>query len=213
MDWTRFPCGFRLEPIAHGSPEALVVVLHDFHTSTELTTVATRWAAALPTTTFILLDGVEQLGLLPHELAVAPTGLSPAARHLERGFDRKLSAHGYDAQRVVLVGFGYGGSLALYMAVNRGWGCAGALAFEGNLTLPLPPLLRIDTKVRLIKSFATGPFEYGALHAETNHLIDRGIDARGVVLRGPTLSDEAARHGGAYLVELVAHAHRHGRQT
>jgi hypothetical protein len=39
-------------------------------------------------------------------------------------------------------------------------------------------------------------------------LTTRGIDARGILLGGSALSDEAIRHGGAYLVELVATAQR-----
>jgi len=39
-------------------------------------------------------------------------------------------------------------------------------------------------------------------------LTARGLDTRGVVLAGSPMSDEAIRHGGAYLVELVATAQR-----
>jgi predicted esterase len=221
MSWTRFPCGFRLDPIAKGSPEALVVILHDLGAATPiLTSIAARWATAVPTTSFILLDGIEQLGLLScgldpdmkndREAGTGPTGLDRAALHLERVFDRHLSSHGFDADLVVLVGVGYGGDLALNMVLNHGWGCAGVLAFEASLTLPFPRLLRIDSKVRLVKSFGNGPVDYGSLHGETASLIARGIDTRGVLLGGSIQSDEAVRHGGAYLVELVAHAQRNG---
>ena len=42
-------------------------------------------------------------------------------------------------------------------------------------------------------------------------IVERGIDTRGVLLMGSALSDETVRHGGAYLVELVASAQRRGR--
>jgi predicted esterase len=220
MDWSRFLCGFRLDPIAQESPEALVIILHDFGASAVLAPIAARWAATVPTTSFILLDGIEQLGLLPYSLAdmdrdpgrgAGSAEFGRAALLLERTFDRQLSSHGFDAHRVVLVGVGYGGTLALRMVLNHGWGCAGVLAFAAKLTLPLPRLLRIDPKVRLVKCFGNGPIDHTGLHDETALLTARGIDTRGVLLSSSTLSDEAVRHGGAYLVELVAHAQRSGR--
>ena len=170
MDWTRFGCGFRLDGKAQGLPEALVIILHDFPAVTDLAAIAARWAAAVPTTSFILLDGIEQLSLLPYGLADADrdfgpgagsAGLGRAALLLEKVFDRQLSAHGFDARRVVLVGLGYGGEVALRMALNHSWGCAGVLAFATKLTLPLPRLMRID------------PWKVGYLAAASSHMAHR----------------------------------------
>jgi phospholipase/carboxylesterase len=222
MSWIRFSHGFRLNPIAEGSPEALVVMLHDFGASAPvLTSMVARWAAAVPTTSFILLDGVEQLGLLSRGLAphmnsyrdsgTEPTRLNRAARRLEAVFDEQLCSHGFDTGRVVLVGVGLGGTVALHMVLNHGWGCAGVLAFVAKPTGPLPRLLRIDSKVRLIKCLGDGHLDHTSLHDVVASLSARGVDTRGVLLGGSTQSDEAMRHGGAYLVELVANAQRGGR--
>jgi predicted esterase len=221
MSWIRFSDGFRLNPIAGGSPEALVVILHDLGASAPvLTSIVARWAAAVPTTSFILLDGIEQLGLLSRGLAphmnlhfdgAEPTRLDRAALRLESLFDEQLCSHGFDTSRVVLVGLGFGGALALHMVLNHGWGCAGVLAFVAKPTRPLPRLLRVDPKVRLIKCLGDGHLDNTSLHDVVASLSARGIDTRGVLLGGSTQSDEAVRHGGAYLVELVANAQRSGR--
>jgi len=52
---------------------------------------------------------------------------------------------------------------------------------------------------------------HGSLRDAVALLAARGIDARGVMLVGSVLSEEAIRHGGAYLVELVATAQRGDR--
>jgi len=109
-----------------------------------------------------------------------------------------------------LVGIGYGGTLALRLLL-RGWSCAGVLTFSGRLARPLPRILRIDCKVRLIDCVTDVQADPGSLRDDVASLTVRGIDARGVLLSSSPLSDEAIRHGGAYLVELVATAQRGDR--
>ena len=62
MRWVQFSHGLRLEPIAKGPPEVLVVLLHDLGVET-LTPIAARWASTVPTTAFVVLDGSEQRDL------------------------------------------------------------------------------------------------------------------------------------------------------
>jgi predicted esterase len=223
MPWIRFSHGVRLDPIVKGPPEALVVLLHDLGASAAtLTSVAARWAKAVPTTAFIALDGIEQRdpptsSFPPHTMlgldaSTEPTVLDCATRHLEPLLEHELRSCRLDASRLVLVGFGYGGTLALYMLLCQGWSCAGVLAFAATPMRPLPRVLRIDRKVRLIECVGDRDIGHSSLRDVVALLTTCGIDARGVLLAGSALSsDEAARHGGAYLVELVATAQQGNR--
>jgi len=213
MSLVRFPDGLQLDPVAKGSPEALVVLLHDVGaTAAALAPIAKRWAPAVPTTAFVALDGFEQVDATsydPLDIAAGSTALDRATRDLEPLLEQQLRFHCLDASRLVLVGFGHGGTLALHRVLHQGWSCAGVLAFTARLTRPLPRLPRIGCKVRLIESMAPGPADHSNLRDVVALLTARGIDTRGVLLSGSALSDQAIRHGGAYLVELVATA-QHG---
>jgi phospholipase/carboxylesterase len=216
MTWTQFSHGLRLDPVAGGSPEALVVLLHDLGAgAATMTVAAARWATAVPTTAFIALDHIAQRdpptsGLPPHrDAGVAPIVLDRASRHLEPLLEHQLRSRRLDASRLVLVGFGYGGTLALHMVLHHGRACAGVLAFAAKLVRPLPRILRVDHKVRLIACAGDSDAGHGSLRDVVASLTARGIDTRGVLLAGSVLSDAAIRHGGAYLVELVATAQRH----
>lgn len=218
----QFAHGFRLEPVAKGSPEALVVLLHDLRaTASTLVPVAERWAKTVPTTAFIALDGVQQFdplvyGLPAHttrdiDRAIESTTLDRVALTLDPLIEQELRAYRLNAARLVLVGFGYGGTLALHMLLRQGWSCSGVLAFGAKLMLPLPPNLRLDRKVRLIDG--SPHIGHDRLRNVVAMLTARGIDTRGVLLIGSLLSDEAIRHGGSYLVELVATAQRSDRRN
>jgi phospholipase/carboxylesterase len=212
MTWTPFPHGLHLDPIAGGSPQALVVLLHDLGAgAATLTLVAARWAAAVPTTAFIAFDGIGQRDFprATPSASAEPAGFDRAMRRVAPLLDRQLRAGGLDASRLVLVGFGYGGTLALDMALHRGRSCAGVLAFAAKLVRPLPRIARADHKVRLIACAGDGDVGHGSLRDIVASLTARGIDVRGVSLACSMLSDEAIRHGGSYLVELVATAQRH----
>jgi phospholipase/carboxylesterase len=219
MAWIRFSDGFRLDPIVEGLPEALVVLLHDFGASASaLIPIAERWAAMVPTTSFVALDGIEQpdrpsSGLSPHAAPGPDVGdgaavLDRAAPRLELLLDQQLRAYQLRPGRLVLAGFGYGGTLALHMLLRRGLHCAGILAFAAK---PMPPLsqnFNADCKVRLIHSMKDHHLGGSSIGEAVALLVACGIDARGVLLAGSVPSDEAVRHGGAYLVELVANAQR-----
>ena len=219
MSGVQFAPGLRLDPVAKGSPEALVALLHDVgESAAALTPFAARWATAVPTTAFIALDGIEQLdlpsrGLLgpttpDHEVATGSTVLDRAARHLVPQLEQQLRFYRLDASRLVLVGFGYGGTLALRMLLRQGWSCAGVLAFAAKLMRRLARIPSGDHKVRLIECLGIDHAGDSGLRDAVAGLTARGIDARGVVLAGSPMSDEAIRYGGAYLVELVATAQR-----
>jgi hypothetical protein len=213
MSLVQFPNGLQLDPVAKGSPESLVVLLHDVGaTAAALAPIAKRWAPAVPTTAFVALEGLEQVTATsydPLDIAASSTALDHATRHLEPLLEQQLRFHCLDASRLVLVGFGHGGTLALHRVLHQGWSCAGVLAFTARLARPLPRLPRIGCKVRLIESVAPGPADHSNLRDVVALLTARGIDTRGVLLSGSALSDQAIRHGGAYLVELVATA-QHG---
>jgi len=199
--------------IAKRPPESLVVLLHDPDASVAwVTSMAARWSVTVPNTTFIALDGLEQLsassGDATPEANDAPGSLNIAAQRLETLLDRQLHSHRIDRARLVLVGFGYGGTIALHLLLRRSWTCAGILAIAAHLARPLPRVLRIDCKVRLIDCAVQGQIHHGRLRDDVALLNARGIDARGVVLSAAPLADETVRHGGAYLVELVATAQR-----
>jgi hypothetical protein len=137
------------------------------------------------------------------------TLIDPAARNLTSVLARRLRSLRLNPSRLVMAGFGYGGTLALYMVLHQGWSCAGVLTFAAKLIRPLPRVMGSAHKVRLIGS--AGDVGHSSMRDDVALLTERGIDTRGVQLSGSPLSDEAIRHGGAYLVELVATAQRGDR--
>jgi predicted esterase len=212
-----FSRGLQLDPIAKRPPEALVILLPDLGPrAATLTPVAVRWASTVTTTRFIVLDGPEQFHSPPSCLpwhraldldsAVEPAALDRAAGQLKPQIEAQLRSCGLNASRLVLVGFGYSGALALHMALRQGWSCAGVLAFAAKPMRPLPRIVRVGQKVRLIVCAEEDHIGHGSLRDVVASLTGRGIDARGVLLAGSVFSDEAIRHGAAYLVELVATA-------
>jgi predicted esterase len=216
MGWTRFSHGHRLAPIAGGPAKATAVLLHDFDGSTEtLLAVAGRWATTVPATAFVAFDSIQRLdppacgrrwhAMLDLDAGAEPIVLERTARHLE-----PLLAE-LDTSRLVLVGFRQGGTVALHLVLNHGRSCAGILAYSPRLTQPLPRMIRVDAKIRLIESVESRHVGHADLRDAVAALAARGIDARGVLLAGSTLSDEAIRHGGAYFVELIATAQRADR--
>jgi phospholipase/carboxylesterase len=219
MDWIRFSRGSRLDPIAGGLPDAIVVLLHDLGDSTEtMLSAAARWATAVPTTAFVAFDCIEQLdppllGRQRHTMLDLDAGAEPVALDRLAGCLAPLIAEqqrswGLDASRLVLVGFREGGTAALDLVLRYGWSCAGVLAFSPRLTQPLPRIIAIGAKIRLIGSVETRHVSHAELRGAVASLAARGVDARGVVLNGSALSEEVIRYGGAYLVELIATAQR-----
>ncbi|HVI88954.1 MAG TPA: hypothetical protein VM659_11650 [Dongiaceae bacterium] len=215
MTWLQFSHGLWLDPVAQEPPGALVVLLRDAGDSVAaLTPVVARWAKIVPTTAFAALQessppDLPARGLPPqgrhHAGVVGETSALDHAVHLiEPQLEELLRFYQIDASRLVLVGFGYGGTLALRLLLR--WSCAGALTFAARLIRPLPRIIRIDGKVRLIECADAGLTGHGNMREVVTSLAARGVDVRGVVLPGPALSEEAIRHGGAYLGELVATA-------
>jgi predicted esterase len=217
MTWMPFSHGFRLDPVAEERPEALVVVLHDAENpAAKLTPIAARWAQTVPTTAFITLEGIDppSSGLPQHLLFDVDAGtaaLDRATRYLAPLLEQQLRSCELGSSRLVLVGFGVGGTLALNLVLRQGWNCAGVLAVGAELTRPVPRLHSLDCKVRLIECTGDGRTGPSSLRDVVALLTARGMDTRGVSLAGSGFSDEAIRHGGAYLVELVATAQRRDR--
>ncbi len=118
MGWVQFTDGFRLDPVAKRSPEALVVLLHNVGASAAtLAPIAPRSAPAVPATAFMAPEGLEALDA-PFcdslDVAAESTVLDCTTRRLELLFEQQLRLYRLDTSRVVLVGFGNGGTLALH---------------------------------------------------------------------------------------------------
>jgi predicted esterase len=221
MDWRRFSRGHRLDPVAGVPPEAVVILLHDRDQPTALLAVAARWAPTVPTTAFVAFDGIGQLDvpacdrqghtLLELDAAAGSMMRDSIARHLESLIAEQQRYWRLDTTRFVLVGFRYGGTAALRLVLRQGWRCAGVLAFSPGLMQPLPRTIRSSAKIRLVESVESRDASHADVRADVASLTARGIDARGVLLAGSAVSDEAIRYGGAYLVELIATAQRSDR--
>lgn len=225
MSWMQYSRGIRLDPVGTKSPEALVVLLHDVGSSAAfLAARLARWATMVPSTAFVALDGAERPVAVPAATADGPgheasavaagselAGLDLAAPQLAALLGEQLRSCRLDASGLVLAGFGYGGTLALHLALRHGWGCAGVLAYGAKVIRPLPRTLRVPTKVRLIECIGDSDIGYSNVRDTVELLTERGIDTRGVLLAGSVFAEAAIRHGGAYLGELVATA-QHGGQ-
>jgi predicted esterase len=220
MPGTLFSPGFQLNPVAKGSPKALVLLLRDAGTTIEtVASVAARWAVSVPAAAFAALDGIRQIEpvseVVRSTIADPRNGAEPewldAARSLAPLVAQELRARRLDASQSVLVGFGSGGTLALHLVLRQGWSCAGVLAFAPTLTDPPPRTVRRNHKIRLIDSVSNSSGAHAGGRDAVSILVHRGIDVRRVRLSGPMLSEEAIRHGALYLAELVATAQWRGR--
>jgi hypothetical protein len=135
MSWMRFERGRRLDPIAGGHPEALVVLFHDRELShSALLPIAERWSTAAPSTAFVAFDSIEQLD---------PKS-SVARSH--SGVARNPGGEPLALDRIAR-------QLEPLIAAQRrfcGWTCAGVLALSPSLTKPLPRTIGSDPKIRSI---------------------------------------------------------------
>jgi len=197
-----------LDPIVPSPPQALVVLVADRAGSASMLAAKLRdWAGMVPDTAFLAFDGP-----IPDDAEFDVASISTAAEDLEALIEQQLHVHRVDISRVVLVGFGTGGSIALHLVLQRGWNCAGVLAYGAHASERPLALATARTKVRLIDcsgdDCSTG---YAIVRELVMLLTAYGIDARGVALDGSMFSEAAVRRGGAYLVELVATAQRDGR--
>jgi predicted esterase len=222
MSRQQFSQGFSLGPIGGEPAEALVILLHGLGMSAvTLAPVAARWATSVPAAAFAALDALAPFDPRPSGPAPSPTlGLDPdveptaidrMARDLEPLLRRQLRSHRLDAGRLVLVGFGHGGTLALQLVLRRGLGCAGVLAFGAKMMRPLPRIPSAGQKLRLIACAEDGGIDHRGLREAVALLTAYAMDTRAALLPGSALSEAAIRHGGAYLVELVATAQRRDR--
>jgi predicted esterase len=219
MSWMSFPRRPGRYRTVKGPPEALVVLLPDLGSpAATLASVAARWSASVPTASFLALDGLGQLGAGSDSAASASTGpgamparLDRASHDLETLLASQLHSHCLNSYGLVLVGFGYGGTLALHLLLHRGFGCTGVLAIAAQFESSLPRVRTTDSKVRLVECSAGARIDHARLRDRVALLMSRGLDARGVLVAASPLSVNTIRHGGAYLVELVASAQRGGR--
>lgn len=215
MALLRFSHWIKADEPLNGAPEALVVLLQESaYPSVQMKSVTARWAATVPSAAFAVLC-VSDYSSRP--LATNEAGpsterdrLESAAKELKKFIDDQLSARRFQADRLVLAGFGQGGSIALHLLLQQGANCVGVLALDARFIRPISRMKRVDYKIRLIELS-----DRGAAHAGLRDFVEvltgLGIDGRGIRLPGCATSEVAIRHGGAYLAELVATAQRGNR--
>jgi predicted esterase len=214
MGWIRYSHKLVLEPVCKCPAETLVLLLHDRGDSAKsLEPVARQWAEALPTSAFMIPAGIERHDPRPagpYEPAEWAE-IDLAALRLELLVAQQLKLCRLAADRLVLAGVGDGGTIALHMGLRRGLTHAGVLAFAGKIERSLARVASTNGKVRLVLRTAGQDFGDGFAGEFVGHLARRGIDARGILLPGPALSEEAVHYGGFYLAELAATAHPRSR--
>jgi hypothetical protein len=205
MNWTENAQDLLIGPAAGGVPEVLAVLLHDRVVARQTARgVAARWAAGVPSTAF-LIPACCDYG----EFRAVPDAavLDAEARRLMPLIVQYLYAYHLDARRLVLIGCGLGGTLALYLGLRRGLAQAGLLAFAAGLTDALCPTGRTTGKVRIIACADTREPALSRLGPFMDQLNRRGINVRGVAMDRRSERQAMLRLGGAYLAELVATAH------
>jgi len=198
-------------PAAEGVPNVLAVLLHDRLVSRQTArAVASRWAATVPTTAFLIPACCDRVGRgsLPGTAVPLAAVLDAEARRLTPLIVRYLHAYRLDPSRLVLIGCGLGGTLALHLGLRRGLVEAGVLAFAATLTNALWPAGVTTGKVRIITCADEQEVARPRLGAFMDELISRGVDVRGVAMDLTSERKAILRLGGAYLAELVATAHR-----
>jgi hypothetical protein len=195
----QFTTAFRLDPIIMGPPRAGVILAYE---STPLKPVAARWAVRVPAAAFIGLQCANDTAFTVSRESESAL-LARAARALESMFEHQAQSLRLNGSQLVVVGFGNAGTVALHLVLHQGWSCAGVLTFGAKVLRPLPRRVSNLHKVRLIGHAKDA--RPTSLRDDVALLIARGIDARGV-LASVLSTQEALRHGAAYLVELVATA-------
>jgi len=180
MPGAQFSQGFRLNPVAKGSPKALVALLRHPGTSIEtVASVAARWALSVPAAAFIGFEDIERADqasdavrqtIVDPGSGAEPELLDGAARSLAPLVTQELRARRLDASHLVLVGFGSGGTLALHLVLRQGWSCAGVLAFAPTPTDPPPRTVRRNHKIRLIDSVSNS----SGAHAGARDVVSSG---------------------------------------
>ena len=217
MGWMRYSHKLLLDPAAETAPETLVMLLHDRgQSAATVEPIARRWAETVPTTAFMIPDGVEQPDRPPGDVAspsvIDPrhppewAEIDPAVRELDSLALRQLSRYGLERDQLVLVGIGHGGTLALHMSLRSCINYTSVLAIAGKLDRSLAESATSKGKVRLVLQPEGHAIGDGFMGEFLARLSTRGIDARGVLLSVPTLSETAIRYGAFYLSELVAAA-------
>jgi hypothetical protein len=195
----QFTHAFRLDPIIKGPPRAGVILLHE---STPSKPVAARWAIRVPAAAFIGLQCANDTASTVFRESESAR-LTRAARALEAVLEHQAQLLRLNRSQLVVVGFGDAGTLALRLVLQQGWTCAGVLTFGAKVPRPLPRTVRNLHKIRLIEYAG----DARGLRDDVALLTARCIDTRGV-LASALSSQEALRHGAAYLIELVAMALR-----
>ena len=197
-----------LDPVAQGAPEVLAILLHDKCLSAETArAVAVRWAKAVPTTAFLI---VESPATVP-DGADDAAALDRVARLLLPVIGRHLRAFRLGLNRLVLIGCGEGGTLALHFGLRDGFWQAGVLAIAPRLNSDLARTGRTSGKIRIIAYTEDREPGDSTLGEFMGFLIGRSIDVRGAVMTELAERNVVLRLGGSYLAELVATAQHGGR--
>jgi len=182
------------------TPEALVVVLFLAGSAYESAQVARQWLPMVPRVCF---TSVEIFGSAWH------IG-RPSLKDKIAGTAGSL---GIDPGKVILVGIGEAGRLAIDLALGDSLPTFGVIAFDIAAPSELPHSTRSNARIRLVQHASDEDPEgvrFGELVAAMRR---RDIDYRATLLPPNQGHERMMRAGAAYLVELVAMASTpHGKR-
>ena len=205
--------GPSLSPASGEKPDSLVVLIHGYGADGEdLLSLGKAWASLLPNTLFVAPQGPtvcevnpsgnQWFGLRdwdPVRILKEMQALTPS---FNRYLDELLKTHNLPPEKLALVGFSQGATMALHVALHRPQ-CAGVVAYSGGfiddpheLKIARPPILLIhgmDDQV-LPPSFSQMAEERLKIIGIPVNLtlipgLEHGIDGKGLGMGGAFLKE------------------------
>jgi phospholipase/carboxylesterase len=139
--------GPRFGPVAGGTPEQLIILLHGVGADgRDLLEVAPHWGQVLPNALFVApnapyrydqgLSGYQWFSSGERVESKVLNGVQSVAPFVHRFIDSELAAASLSAAELALVGFSQGTMMSLYVALRRPEPVAGVLGYSGRLIGP-----------------------------------------------------------------------------
>lgn len=213
--------GPRLEPSGI-TPTSLVVLLHGYGANgDDLIALGEGWQRWLPETVFVapnapesipgMYGGLQWFALTMRDPSEYWRGVVSAQPAVDRFIDDELARYRLPADRLVLVGFSQGTTMALHVGLRRTAAPAGIVGYSGLLAGP-EHLAEITARppILLIHGEADDLIPVAALHiareqlAENDLLVEwhvrpgvgHGIDPEGQMMAGHFIASAVrSRHG------------------